>query len=181
MKKENQRIMLTKRLLRETLIKMLREMPIDKVSITKLCHASGINRSTFYSHYNTPGDILFDIKRDFATQAVKSLKSLTPNATPKEQLVRICEYISANADLEKIILANSTDDEVTDAIIGRTFDMWYVAERLMKNKNIDKETHHLATVFFHHGLFRVIREWIMNDIQKSPYEIAEILNKLIFT
>ncbi|MCC8090140.1 MAG: TetR/AcrR family transcriptional regulator, partial [Oscillospiraceae bacterium] len=57
-KKENQRVMLTKRLLKDALIRLLNGKSIDEISVTELCRESGINRSTFYHHYGSPYDVL---------------------------------------------------------------------------------------------------------------------------
>ena len=50
-KKENQRIILTKRLLKEAFLEMFKTTPIDKIHIRTLCDNAGINRSTFYKYY----------------------------------------------------------------------------------------------------------------------------------
>ena len=60
--KDDQRIALTKRLLREGLLRLLSKTDLNKISVTQLCIESGINRATFYRHYEEPRDILNDIK-----------------------------------------------------------------------------------------------------------------------
>lgn len=158
MKKENQRIMITRRLLKENLIELLKEKPIDKISVTELCRRAEINRSTFYAHYSVPKDALLEIKQDFATQIAESLRSLDKNATPRDKILRICELIAANADLEKIILSNSDDDEATEAAFGNIFGMWNMAALFARERNLNEDARRLVTVFFHQGFFRVIRE-----------------------
>ena len=59
--KENQRIALTKKLLQEGLLRLLETKSLDKISVTELCRESGINRATFYNHYNSPQELLTDI------------------------------------------------------------------------------------------------------------------------
>lgn len=49
--KDDQRIALTKRLLREGLLRLLSKTDLNKISVTQLCIESGINRATFYRHY----------------------------------------------------------------------------------------------------------------------------------
>ena len=61
MERENQRIMLTKRLLKESLLRLLERKELDKISITELCREAGINRATFYRHYEIPRDILNEL------------------------------------------------------------------------------------------------------------------------
>ena len=58
--KDDQRIALTKRLLREGLLRLLSKTDLNKISVTQLCIESGINRATFYRHYEEPRDILND-------------------------------------------------------------------------------------------------------------------------
>ena len=59
--KDDQRIALTKRLLREGLLRLLSKTDLNKISVTQLCIESGVNRATFYRHYEEPRDILNDI------------------------------------------------------------------------------------------------------------------------
>ncbi|MBQ6205679.1 MAG: TetR/AcrR family transcriptional regulator [Oscillospiraceae bacterium] len=178
MEKENQRIALTRRLLKENLMELLQEKPIGKISVTELCQRAEINRSTFYAHYSAPQDVLLEIKRDSAAQIAESLRSLDKNAASKDKFLRICEWIAANAELEKIILSNSDDDEATEAAFGNMFDIWNVAASF--TNGMDDDARRLVTVFLHQGLFRAIREWITREIPKTPAEMAEIFDGILF-
>ena len=51
--KEDQRVMLTKRLLKDSLVSLLKEKTIFKITIRELCDTAGINRSTFYKYYDS--------------------------------------------------------------------------------------------------------------------------------
>ncbi|MBQ9316379.1 MAG: TetR family transcriptional regulator C-terminal domain-containing protein [Atopobiaceae bacterium] len=44
----------------------------------------------------------------------------------------------------------------------------------------DEDSRNLALVFYSHGIFRVIREWIKCDIKKTPEDVAEILYRILF-
>ena len=73
--KINQRVAVTKRLLKESLIEILSKKTIRKVTVTELCLRAGINRSTFYAHYRIPSDILTEIKKDFSAALAESSRS----------------------------------------------------------------------------------------------------------
>ena len=62
---ENQRVRITKMLLKDALTKLLYEKKIEKVTVSELCEAAGVNRSTFYKHYGSQFDVLDDIEKDF--------------------------------------------------------------------------------------------------------------------
>ncbi len=49
----NQRVMLTKRLIKESLLKILKSKKIHQVSVKELCIGAEINRSTFYEYYGS--------------------------------------------------------------------------------------------------------------------------------
>lgn len=56
------------RLLKEGLIRLLQKKDIEKIGVSELCAESGINRATFYRHYEIPLDILREIQNDFMTE-----------------------------------------------------------------------------------------------------------------
>lgn len=61
---EDKRIRKTKKTLKTTLIKMLKEETFDQVSITELCENADISRITFYSHYSDKFALVDDIFAD---------------------------------------------------------------------------------------------------------------------
>lgn len=178
--KVNQRVVLTKRLLKESLVEILRNKSIETISVSELCKRAGINRSTFYSHYSIPSDILAEMKEDFAADLAESLKNEEQELTPKERLVHICRFIYENRETEKIILLNSNDDEVLSAAVASSFDVWGINIPFMDEKQMDKDTQKLVRSFYFHGIFRVLREWIRFNMKKTPEEVAGILHAMLF-
>lgn len=178
--KINQRVALTKRLLKESLLELLKKKNVRNISVTELCNKAGINRSTFYAHYSIPADVLSEIKKDFADRIADSLKTLGQESSPRRQIVRVCECIYENRELEKVILSNSDDDEVLEAALESSFDIWGDTVPYIKENIEDPDAKRLFRVFYYHGIYRVIREWITGDIRKSPDEVAGILYEILF-
>ncbi len=52
-KKEDRRIRMTKRMLKDALIELLKKKDIYHVSIRELCEAADVNRTTFYKYYGS--------------------------------------------------------------------------------------------------------------------------------
>ena len=73
--KTDMRVILTKRLLREGLLSLLKEKPLSRITVTDLCQASGVNRATFYNHYETVPMILRDILREYAEKIEQTFRS----------------------------------------------------------------------------------------------------------
>ncbi len=53
-KKINMRVAVTKRMLKEGLLRCLETKDLEEITISELCKEAGINRATFYKHFNTP-------------------------------------------------------------------------------------------------------------------------------
>lgn len=48
----------TRKVLKESLISLLKDKPISSVTVKEICELADINRSTFYTHYNDQFDLL---------------------------------------------------------------------------------------------------------------------------
>ena len=62
--RENQRVRLSKRLIKESLTRLLQTESIHKVSIRTLCEEAGVNRSTFYKYYGSQYDVLEELEAE---------------------------------------------------------------------------------------------------------------------
>ncbi len=61
----NQRVAVTKRMVQEGLMRLLEKKPLEKINITELCQEAGINRTTFYRHFELPRDVLTEMQNAF--------------------------------------------------------------------------------------------------------------------
>lgn len=57
MKKTDPRVVYSKNAIREAFISLLWEKPVEHISVTEICKLAGINRGTFYAHYNDVYDL----------------------------------------------------------------------------------------------------------------------------
>ncbi|MDO5139237.1 MAG: TetR family transcriptional regulator, partial [Oscillospiraceae bacterium] len=61
-KNENRRVRMTKRLMKDALLELLAEKDLANISVTAVCEAADVHRSTFYNYYTDPADLLRDIE-----------------------------------------------------------------------------------------------------------------------
>ena len=76
MAKINQRTRLTKTLLKNSLIELMRDKSINKITIKELCEHAELNRSTFYLHYPDQFALLDDIETEIINQTNNYLKDI---------------------------------------------------------------------------------------------------------
>lgn len=74
MKKEDRRTTYTKQIIRETFMGLLQQKPIGKISVTEICAAAEISRSTFYLHYSDCYQILEELQNEFCDKLIEAIK-----------------------------------------------------------------------------------------------------------
>lgn len=176
--KENQRVKLTKMILKDSLTNLLQVKHIHSVSVRELCDAAQINRSTFYKYYGNPYDLFMDIQTDFLRHIDESLDK---NDYPDDQqrILNAVQYAHDNAEICKLLINNSMDKSFPEQL----FDLPTIRAQLDQDFSIS-EPHHkneieYAYQFIINGGYSLLKSWIMKDNRESPAEIAQILFDLV--
>lgn len=63
--KNNRRTIITKKILKDSLLELMQTKPISKITIKEICGLSDMSRSTFYLHYQEQSALLEDIEKRF--------------------------------------------------------------------------------------------------------------------
>ena len=74
---EDRRIRKTKSNIKRSLIELLKERPINNISVTELTELADISRKTFYLHYNSIYEAKEDIDNDLIAQLNTILSSIS--------------------------------------------------------------------------------------------------------
>ena len=75
---EDRRVKRTKRILRDSLFRLLSEKPLDKISVKELTELAEINRSTFYFYYKDLDDMVSQLQNDIYARFEKEVLSVRP-------------------------------------------------------------------------------------------------------
>lgn len=170
----NQRVAVTKRMLREGLIRLLDTKPLDKVNITELCQESGINRTTFYRYYEYPKDILLEMQSEFIEESFGRLqRPLTANDVELFFL-----RISEQTDLVKLFFQYNSETDWT-RLFTQIYNSFTEKNTTKAFQEMDENSAKLISAYLSGGAFFLARQWIMEDIPMSPKEVASIVLNII--
>ena len=67
---ENRRVRMTKRLIKEALLELMEHQDLIDISVTAICKAADVHRSTFYKYYSDPADLLKEAENDMIYERV---------------------------------------------------------------------------------------------------------------
>lgn len=78
MKRTDARVRYTRRVLKETFLELLKEKPVNKITVKEVCARAELNRATFYAHYSDCFALLESIEQELIEAFERSLKMIDP-------------------------------------------------------------------------------------------------------
>ena len=174
--KIDRRVMYTKMFLKESLLELMKEKPVDKITPTELCRKANINRNTFYSHYYTPRDVLSEIETEFSTQIIDSLQNqfTSEDIAISDMLNEICRIIYEKQDFCKILLSENGDAAFFETIINLGKGVILQGWR-NQGVSLSDDKMEMFFSFIVNGSVALIRKWAASDMKNSPREVAELI------
>ena len=171
--KIDRRVILTKKLLKDALIKLMKDKPLHSISIKRICETADVNRSTFYHHYETQFDLYDDIVADVSGDiGAISRKVKEQDGTAVEILTDIFRYAEENRDLFLVIL--STNSNLN---LGEGFTR--IVDRFLEKENTS-EMFNYCTQFIAAGVTNILWIWLNEEHRRSARDIALVVHALMW-
>lgn len=171
-KRENQRVLLTKRLLKEAFLEMFKTTPIDKIHIRALCDNAGINRSTFYKYYNSPLDLLEEMENEMLLIVEGELQKCH---SLDSSLITICVYLENNIETARLIINNNASGDFHKKIFNLP------SLRNLINAKLDSFTDTEKTYiisFITTGYYQMFKDWLNKDNREPIGDMVKLVMSL---
>ncbi|MBR0354450.1 MAG: TetR/AcrR family transcriptional regulator C-terminal domain-containing protein [Oscillospiraceae bacterium] len=177
MKHTDTRIKVTKALFHRALLDILKDKPIDQVSVKELVEAAELNRSTFYLHYSSPLDVLKEIENQFVEEKLVKFDSYWTGAMDQGRMAAIISIVLEDKDLCRILMSEHGDPQflislkhlVKDGVV----DGWK-----KDHPRISKEKLLFLYDYVFSGSTQLILSWIRDPQGVSPEEFSKLLENL---
>ncbi|AEC02423.1 TetR/AcrR family transcriptional regulator [Parasphaerochaeta coccoides] len=174
--KIDRRVLYTKMILKESLVELMKEKPIGKITPTELCRHANMNRNTFYSHYDSPEDLLRSIEDELYEQIKHSIVNSLSKGDIFLLLSEICQAIHNNGDLCSVLLSEYGDKDffrhLIDLAHDRTIEEWRAAGILLEKEKVE-----FLYCFSISGSVATIQKWIQDGMKQRPEDIARFIEK----
>lgn len=181
-KQEDQRVRITKKIVRESFLKLIIEKPIYKISIRELCEQATVSRGTFYLHYEDIYQLQDEIEDAMMQELIERVQTL------KEQ-----DYEHYENSVMTVIFQCLCDHaDVCEAMLGPNGDRQFLAKLLTFGKKVCVESHihnleeadekelEYFYTFISAGCIGLLRKWIINDrCREDAVKVAKIAEDII--
>jgi AcrR family transcriptional regulator len=184
------RIHRTKKLLRDALIELMEEIGFERITIRDLTLKAGLNRGTFYLHYQDKYDLLEQSKQDLMygmleitgryDHRAEEMISHQSTDEPYPILVEMFEYCVENADFLRTILGPKGDPSFPKQL--KEFMVKHIYNK-QKDYPVDELNMlvppNYVTAYVISAHLGILQEWLEQDILLSPREIALAVTRLL--
>lgn len=170
----NQRERLTKMLLKQGMIKLLKEKPISRINVKELCSTAGINRSTFYLHYASSFALLEDIEVEIIENTREYLKKIEAADDGATYILAFLTYIKENEELFRIMLLSNDNMLFPQRLLNEVLSNIDSYLQLGVPEHIKPYTY----AYLVNGCLAIIQEWIREDFALPGAEIARLIFSL---
>ena len=177
--KSDRRIRYTKMFLKESLLKLMAEKPINKITIKEICETANINRGTFYTHYSDQYDLLKQIQDEFATEIMELRDKKRSNTMDELELfTKLLSYVSEQRPLCKLLFNTNGNYELINKIMNISYDS-FIDRLRQSHNNLPEWQIKMLYVFISGAAASIIQNWALNDMKESPQEIARFIMQTI--
>ena len=186
MNKNESRYQSTAILFDDALINLLEHKDIDYITIKEICDKAGVNRSTFYLHYENISDLINECMEYVNQKFLSKFEQDTSVFIEKineseldelyliksEYLIPYLNFIKENKNIFKATFLNPNGMQASKRMISLEK---YVIFPIMKRYEIPEEKIKYILSFYLHGIVAIIKEWVKNDCSETVKEIENII------
>jgi len=171
---------LTKMQLGDALFALMKEKPIEKISIREIANECGFPRSTFYYHF----DDIYDLAAWFlASETVRCLRDGNGGHAILwgGSLLRLFESVKENYRMLRGVINSTSFWRISDSYCTRCVNA--IAPDLMmvvpEAAAVDQEFLRFLTAFYGHSMLDVCVKWFRGDMTSEPGEMVALLDVII--
>lgn len=167
-------------------MELLEEKDFEYISVKEICKRAGVNRSTFYLHYETIGDLLEEavrymnekfleyygnkeqhIANRIKTAELKELYLITPKF-----LIPYLEYIKKHRKIFLTAIKRSNSLGLSNTYNNM---FTYIFNPIMDKFSISEKEKKYLSAFYINGILAVIKTWISNNCEEDIDFIVKVI------
>ena len=171
----------------EAFIALLEKKDFDYITVKEICEKAGINRSTFYLHYETIGDLLHESieymnRKCFASFHGKDASPVIGSGSVEDLiLVReeyLTPYLTFVKDNKSLFRTAVTKSSVLNGADTFAYISKNIIAPILMRFHYPADEIGYVTAFYVNGLIAVVMEWIKNDCREEIPMMIGIIHKV---
>ena len=174
----DRRTIYTKNVIKDTLIDLLNEKEVNKITVSEICKIADINRATFYRYYLDVFDLLDKIREEFVNEIMEAVKDDSIN-TVYVFTKEIFEVLSKNKKLVKTLFSTRNFNYFITEILDLAYDKCH-RKWIDEFENVSDDNIAYGASFIFNGTLGIVYYWIKTDFEDSPEVVATKVEQLSY-
>ena len=169
----------TKRAFADSLKKMMRQKPFSKITVSEIVADCGVNRKTFYYHFE---DIFALLKWMFEEEAVEVVKKIDLLAHYEEAIRFVMQYTDENDYLISCAYHSIGRDEMKRFFYADFLDVvTTVIDEALEHlqTEIDEDFKHYAAKFYTEAIAGMLMDWSLEKDKRDREKVVGYLTSII--
>lgn len=180
----------TAQLMDEALLSLLEKKDFEYITIKEICEKAGVNRSTFYLHYQNVSELLYEAVEYMNDKFLETFPKVSFRLdkpiylqeksdlclVSSEYLLPYLEYIYKNRRLFRMALVKADTMQ-----LHRTYDKLFsnIIDPIMQRFDIPENERRYFAAYYIHGIMAIITEWMRDDCRDEIRWIANLIEKSV--
>lgn len=174
----------------EAFLELLEKKDFAYITVKEICEKAGVNRSTFYLHYETVSDLLAESARYIITQFVEAMPHDTAEfmsqiqTRPLEELYLITpeyltpylNYIKKHRRIFRTTLEQASVLGMNDAYLSLNR---HVFMPILNRYQVPLSSQKYMMSFYINGLMGIVNEWLKEDCEDSIERMISVIQVCI--
>ncbi|NLU24221.1 MAG: hypothetical protein GXW99_05790 [Clostridiales bacterium] len=167
----------TKELLCQSLKKKMAVKPLDKISIREITEDCGLNRQTFYYHFE---DIYDQVKWMYEQEAISLLREHESILFWQEGILLLFAYLEKNRAVCLCSLRSMGHDHVRRLFYNDLHDILKnLVFSMGEQAHIPEDYGNFLTHYFTVSLAAMVESWLLGEIKETPEQLVAYVDMTI--
>lgn len=176
---------ITSSLMVEALLLLLEKKEYDFITVKEICEKAGVNRSTFYMHYDTKDDLLVETMKYINARLLSdsNYDAIIPRSNDEKNFnldeIHLVPYLNTIKELKKIYRVLPRKPHIFKKSNINKELYRNLCDKLLREYNIKNDEMEFACAYFNYGVLAIIDKWVESDCKEDVSKIANLIIKLI--
>ena len=190
MNKNERKYFNTARKMDEALITLLEKKDFAYITIKEICDTAGVNRSTFYLHYENTADLLnettrYILDKHFSYYSIdkKGIYERFENCEKKQLVFITAEYLTPylnfireNQRIFKVAIKQFNSMNM-DEVYGRMFTQ--IFNPILARFGVPERERGFVMKFYLTGVYAVVMEWLEKDCAEDMNTVIKVITDCV--
>ena len=168
---------ITKRALEKSLKNMMLKKPVNKITINDIAEDCGVNRATFYYHFN---DIYDLIEWSCEEDSRKAADGNTTYDTWEQGFLNIFHTVEENKPFILNVYRHVSQEQIIQYLYRVVYGLIInVVEECAQGMDVREDDKQFIADFYKYAFVGMMLDWIRQDMKPSPEKMIFRLSSLI--